>query len=154
MSAVVAVLEHQYGPFSSTKALEIKALLSNLGLASCDNVINVSVRVTRIVMEEYQTFDMRLLRNLQGIQVGGMTPTEAMRSVFLRRVLGVLDEEIRIAYQRRVARRFHEVPRRRRFAKGFVIGRVRQHVPIGGETIAQSTARMIEHSGLYCHAIG
>jgi hypothetical protein len=48
----VVVLEHQYSPFSSTKALEIKALLSNLGLASCDNVINVSVRVTRIVMEE------------------------------------------------------------------------------------------------------
>ena len=48
----VVVLEHQYSPFSSTKALEIKALLSNLGLASCDNVIYVSVRVTGIVMEE------------------------------------------------------------------------------------------------------
>jgi hypothetical protein len=95
---VVAVLEHQYSPFRSTKALEIETLLGNLGLALCDNVIDIGVRMTRIVMEEYQTFDLRLLRDLQGIKVGGMTPTEAMRSVFLRRVLGVLDEEIRIAY--------------------------------------------------------
>jgi len=98
LSAVVAVLEHQYGPFCSTKALEIETLLGNLGLALCDNVIDLGVRMTRIVMEEYQTFDLRLLRNLQGIQVGGMTPTEAMRCVFLRRVLGILNEEIRIAY--------------------------------------------------------
>ena len=46
------VLEHQYSPFRGTKALEIKTLLGNLGLALCDNVINVSVRMTRIVMEE------------------------------------------------------------------------------------------------------
>ena len=48
----VVVLEHQYSPFSSTKALEIETLLGYLGLALCDNVINVSVRMTRIVMEE------------------------------------------------------------------------------------------------------
>ena len=48
----VAVLEHQYSPFRSTKALEIETLLGNLSLALSDNVINVSVRVTRIVMEE------------------------------------------------------------------------------------------------------
>jgi hypothetical protein len=100
------VLEHQYSPFRSTKALEIETLLGNLSLALCDNVIDVGVRMTRIVVEEYQTFDLRLLRNLQGIKVGGMTPTEAMWSVFRRRVLGILDEEICIAYERRVAGRF------------------------------------------------
>jgi hypothetical protein len=100
------VLEHQYSPFRRTKALEIETLLVNLGLALCDNVIDVSVRMTRIVMEKYQTFDMRLLRNLQGIEVGRMAPTKALRSVFLGRVLGILDEEIRIAYQRRMAGRF------------------------------------------------
>jgi hypothetical protein len=61
-------------------------------------MIDVSVRMTRIVMEEDQTFGLRLLRNLQSIEVGRMAPTEAMRRVFLRRVLGILDEEIRIAY--------------------------------------------------------
>ena len=61
---------------------------------------------------------MRLLCNLQGIEVGGMAPTEAMRSVFLWRVLGILNEEIRIVYQRRVAGRFDQVPRRCGFAKG------------------------------------
>ena len=52
MSAVVAVLEHQYCPFRRTKALEIETLLGNLSLALGDNVINVRVRMTRIVMEE------------------------------------------------------------------------------------------------------
>jgi hypothetical protein len=51
-SAVVVVLERQDSPFCSTKALEIEPLLGNLGLALCDNVINVSIRMTRIVMEE------------------------------------------------------------------------------------------------------
>ena len=51
-SAVVAVLEGQYSPFRSTKALEIETLLGNQSLAFCDNVINVSVRMTRVVMEE------------------------------------------------------------------------------------------------------
>ena len=50
--AGVVVLERQDGPFSSPKALEIETLLGNLGLALCDNMINVSVRMTRIVMEE------------------------------------------------------------------------------------------------------
>ena len=59
------VLEHQYSSFRSTKALEIETLLGSLVLAQGDNVIDVSVRMTRIVMEEYQTFDLRLLRNLQ-----------------------------------------------------------------------------------------
>ena len=53
VAAVVAVLEHQYSSFRSTKALEIETLLGNLGLAQGDNVIDVSVRMTRIVMEEY-----------------------------------------------------------------------------------------------------
>ena len=48
----VVVLEHQDSPFRSTKALEIETLLGNLLLALCDDVINVSVRMTRIVMEE------------------------------------------------------------------------------------------------------
>src|SRR5215510_8094085 len=90
---------------------------------------------------------MRLLRNLQGIEVGRMAPTEAMWSIFLWRVLSILDEEIRIAYQRRVAGRFDQVPRRRSCTKGFVVGGVCQHFPIGGEAIAQRTARMIEHPG-------
>jgi hypothetical protein len=124
-SAVVVVLEHQYGPFRSTKALEIEPLLSNLGLALGDNAIDVSVRMTRVVMEEDQPFDMRLLRNLHGIEVGRMAPTEALRSVFLWRILGILDEEIRIAYERRVAGRLDQVPRHRSFAKGFVVGGVR-----------------------------
>ena len=59
------VLEHQYSSFRRTKALEIETLLGSLVLAQGDNVIDVSVRMTRIVMEEYQTFDLRLLRNLQ-----------------------------------------------------------------------------------------
>ena len=50
--ADVEVLEHQDSPFSSPKALEIETLLGNLGLALCDNMINVSVRMTRIVVEE------------------------------------------------------------------------------------------------------
>ncbi len=54
-----------------------------------------------------------------------MAPTEALWSVFLRRVLGILDEEIRLAYQRRVAGRFDQVPRRRIYAKGFVVGGIR-----------------------------
>ena len=150
----VVVLEHQYSSFRSTKAVEIETLLGNLVLALCDNVIDVSVRMTWIVMEEYQTFDLRLLRNLQGIEVGGMTPTQAMRSVFLRRVLGILDEEIRVAYQRRVVGRFHQVPRHRSFTKGFVVGGVRQHFPIGGETVAQRTTRMIQHPGFDSHTVG
>ena len=68
---------------------------------------------------------MRLLRNLQGIEVGRMAPAEAMGSVFLWRLLGILDEEIRIAYQRCVTGRFDQVPRRRSFTKGFVVGGVR-----------------------------
>ena len=141
--------EYQHSPFSSTKALNVETLLGNLGLALRDNMIDVSVGMTWIVMEEHQTFGMCLLRNLQGIEVRRMSPTNARRSVFLGRVLGILDEEISIVYQRHVAGRFHEVPRRRRFTKGFVIGRVRQHVPIGSETIAQGAARMIEHPGFH-----
>src|SRR4029450_8906900 len=97
---------------------------------------------------------MRLLCNLQGIEVGRMAPTEAMWSVFLWRVLGVLDEEIRIVYQRRVAGRFDQVPRRRSFTEGFVVGGVRQHFPIGGEAIAPRTARVSEHTGFYRRAGG
>ena len=52
-SAVGVVLEHQHSPFRSSKALERETLLGNLSLALCDNVINVRVRMTRIVMEEY-----------------------------------------------------------------------------------------------------
>src|SRR5882672_12250915 len=129
----MGMLEYQHSPFSSTKTLNIETLLGNLCLALRDNMIDVSVGMTWIVMEEHQTFDMRPLRNLQGIEVSRMSPTNAIRSVFLRRILGILDEEISIVYQRRVAGRFYEVPRCRRCAKGFVIGRVRQHVPIGSE---------------------
>ncbi len=51
-SAVVVLLDGQYSPFRSTKALKIETLLGNQSLAFCDNVINVSVRMTRVVMEE------------------------------------------------------------------------------------------------------
>src|SRR5215831_90388 len=148
------VLEYQYSPFSSPKALEIETLLGNLGLAQGNNVIDVSIRMTRVVMEEYQTFDMRLLRNLQGIEVSRMAPTEAMRRVFLWQVLNILNEEIRLVYQRRVARRFDQVTRRRSFAKGLVVGGVRQHLAIGGKTITQRTARMIEHPGFDRRTVG
>src|SRR5262249_18798919 len=104
-----------------------------------DNVIDVSIRMTRIVMEEYQTFDLRLLRYLQGIEVGRMAPTEAMRRVFLWQVLSILNEEIRLAYQRRVAGRFDQVPRRRSFAKGLVFGGVRQHFALWSENISPRT---------------
>src|SRR5262245_45708577 len=97
---------------------------------------------------------MCLLCNLQGIEVGRMAPAEAMGSVFLWRVLSILDEEIRIAYQRCVMGRFDQVPRRRSFTKGFVVGGVCQYFPIGTEAIAQRTARMIEYAGFDRRTVG
>jgi hypothetical protein len=49
---------------------------------------------------------------------------------------------------------FDQVPRHRSFAKGFVVGGIRQHFPIGGETIAQCTARMIEYPGFDRRTVG
>jgi hypothetical protein len=58
------LLEDEYGAFSGTKALNTETLLSNLSLALCHNSIDFSIRMARVVMEEYQAFDVRLLGDL------------------------------------------------------------------------------------------
>jgi hypothetical protein len=49
---VHVLLKEKDSSFSSTKTLDIETLLGNVGLAHGDDMNNVSVRMTRIVMEE------------------------------------------------------------------------------------------------------
>ena len=62
--ARLRLLEGQYGAFSGTNALDSETPLGNLRLALCHNSIDFSVRMARVMMEEYQAFNVRLLCNL------------------------------------------------------------------------------------------
>jgi len=148
------LLEDKYGSFRRTKTLDIETLLGDLCLTLRHNIIDFRVRMTRVVVKEHQTFDPRLLRDLQGVEVGGMSPSDAVRGVFLWRVLGILDQEISLTRQGHVAGRFDEVPRRCSFTKGFVVGGVHQDFPISGEAVSQGTPGMIDHPGFYSHTVG
>ena len=90
---------------------------------------------------------MRLLCNLQGIEVGRMAPTEAMRGVFLWCVLGILDEEISITRQGHVMRRLREVLRCRSVTKGFIVCGIRQDCAVDSEAVSQGTSGVIDHAG-------
>src|SRR5689334_268817 len=103
--------------------------------------------MARIVVEEHQTLGLGLLGDLQGIEVGGMPPADAVRMVFLWRVLGILDEEIRITRQGYVMSRVREVLRGRRVTKGFVVCGIRQDGAVDREAVSQGTSGVIDHAG-------
>jgi len=67
--------------------------------------------------------------------------------VFLWRVLGILDEEIRITCQGHVMRRLREVLRGRRVTKGFVVCGIRQDCAVDREAVSQGTSGVIDHAG-------
>src|SRR5262249_43189772 len=148
------LLEAQRLAFSGTKTLDRETPLRYLSTTQRHNVIYLGVRVTRIVVEQYQALGVGLLGDVQGIEVSGMSPADAMRLVFLWRVLGILNEQISITCQGHVLGRLRQVPRCRRIAKGFIVSGVRQDCAIGGKAVSQGTSGMIYHSGCHGDPIG
>src|SRR5437588_29765 len=144
---LVRALEEQHLAFSGAKALDRETPLRYLSPTLCHNAIHLGIRMARVVVEEHQTLGFGLLGDLQGIEVGGMSPADTVRLVFLWRVLGILDEEISITRQGQVTRRLSEVLRCRVSAKGFVVSGVRQDFAVDGEAISQGTSGMIDHAG-------
>jgi len=102
-----------------------------------------------VVVEEHQPLGMGLLGDVQGIKVGGMPPADTGLMVFLWRVLGILDKEVRITRQGHVMRRLREVLRGRHVTKGFVVRGIRQDGAVDREAIAQGTAGVIDHAGFH-----
>jgi len=143
-------LEHL--AFRGAETLERETPLRDLRTTLRHHAIHLRVRMARIVVEEHQPLGLRLLGELQGIKVGGMPPAHAVR-VFLWRVLGILDEEIRLTCQGHVIRRVRQVLRGRRVPKGFVVRGIRQDGAVDREAIAQGTAGVIDQAGFYTYCI-
>ena len=67
--------------FSGTKTLDSETPLRYLSATLRHNAIYLGVRTARIVMEQHETLGVGLLCDMQGIEVGRMSPSDTVRVV-------------------------------------------------------------------------